>query len=146
MSAMNRRRFLETTAAAGLASLHATRGTTASADDDPLTEPIGEGTEDRDGKQHPEKWCRQDGPDLSQGEVVRRRDLAADRRQAEVGHREGRLAENGCDQHDPFLVASVGAHRRIVSGCVDSLRDAFPRPVFVFLRRRHLVYAKEYSH
>jgi len=36
MSAMNRRRFLETTAAAGLATLHATRGTTASADEDPL--------------------------------------------------------------------------------------------------------------
>ena len=36
MSAMNRRRFLETTAAAGLASLHSARGLTAPADDDPL--------------------------------------------------------------------------------------------------------------
>ncbi len=36
MSAMNRRRFLETTAAAGLAALPATRGFTAPADEDPL--------------------------------------------------------------------------------------------------------------
>lgn len=36
MSAMNRRRFLETTAAAGLASLHSARGLTATADEDPL--------------------------------------------------------------------------------------------------------------
>ncbi len=36
MSAMNRRRFLETTAAAGLASLHSARGLTAPADEDPL--------------------------------------------------------------------------------------------------------------
>ena len=36
MSAMNRRRFLETTAAAGLASLHSARGLTAPSDEDPL--------------------------------------------------------------------------------------------------------------